>query len=70
MNMVGWLGGGGLAPVTIGFLAQHIGLVSALSLTGCVYLVGGVVLLAASSLILGPAEAGKADLSMGRARAL
>ncbi len=26
MNMVGWLGGGGLAPVTIGALAQQVGI--------------------------------------------
>ncbi|HZS57060.1 MAG TPA: MFS transporter [Bryobacteraceae bacterium] len=48
MNMVGWLGGGGLAPITIGALAQHIGLASALGLTSGVYILGGCVLLAAS----------------------
>jgi MFS family permease len=56
MNMIGWLGGGGLAPVTIGFLAQHIGLASALSLTGCVYIAGGTVLLAASRLVSRPLQ--------------
>ena len=48
MNMVGWLGGGGLAPVTIGFLAQHIGLARSLGLTAGVYIAGGCVLLVAS----------------------
>jgi sugar phosphate permease len=50
MNMVGWLGGGGLAPVTIGALAQHIGLASSLGLTAGVYILGGCVLAAASKL--------------------
>lgn len=48
MNMVGWLGGGGLAPVTIGFLAQQIGLAKSLGLTGLVYVGGGLILFAAS----------------------
>jgi MFS family permease len=50
MNMVGWLVGGGLAPVTIGFLAQRIGLALSLGLTAAVYVVGGSVLLFASRL--------------------
>jgi sugar phosphate permease len=50
MNMVGWLGGGGLAPVTIGFLAQFIGLARSLGFTAGVYIVGGCVLLFASRL--------------------
>ncbi len=50
MNMVGWLGGGGLAPVTVGFLAQHVGLATALECTAAVYLLGGVMLLASSKL--------------------
>ena len=49
MNMVGWLGGGGLAPVTIGFLAQHIGLSKSLGLTGVIYVGGGLLLLVASN---------------------
>ena len=48
MNMVGWLGGGGLAPVTIGFLAQRIGLGRSLGLTAGVYVAGGCVLTIAS----------------------
>jgi MFS family permease len=50
MNMVGWLVGGGLAPVTIGFLAQHIGLARSLGITAVVYIAGGIVLAAASRL--------------------
>ncbi len=53
MNMVGWLGGGGLAPVTIGFLAQRIGLAAALGCTAGVYVLGGTVLLIASRLLVG-----------------
>ncbi len=48
MNMVGWLGGGGLAPVTIGFLAEKVGLAAALGFTAAVYVFGGIVLLAAA----------------------
>lgn len=50
MNMVGWLVGGGLAPVTIGFLAQRVGLGAAIGCTGTVYILGGVILLMASRL--------------------
>ena len=47
MNMVGWLGGGGVAPVAIGFLAERYSLSTAISLTSFVYLVAGVLLLVA-----------------------
>jgi MFS family permease len=50
MNMVGWLGGGGIAPVVIGFLAQRIGLGASLGCTAGVYLLGGLVLTTASKL--------------------
>lgn len=50
MNMVGWLGGGGLAPVAIGFLSQHIGLSRSLGATAAVYVAGGSALLLASRL--------------------
>ncbi|MGH9621216.1 MAG: MFS transporter [Bryobacteraceae bacterium] len=49
MNMVGWLGGGA-APVTIGLLAEKVGLSTALSCTTGVYLIGSLVLLFASRL--------------------
>ncbi len=50
MNMVGWLGGGGLAPLAVGILAQRFGLAAALGSTAAVYIAGGTVLLMASSL--------------------
>src|SRR5579884_569530 len=50
MNMVGWLGGGGLAPVAIGACAERIGLAASLGLTAGVYILGGCVLVAASRL--------------------
>ncbi len=50
MNMTGWLVGGGLAPVTIGFLSQRIGLAAALGGATGVYVAGGVLLLTASRL--------------------
>jgi MFS family permease len=50
MNMVGWLGGGGLAPVVIGACAERIGLAASLGLTAGVYILGGCVLVGASKL--------------------
>ncbi len=45
MNMVGWLGGG-IAPVAVGFVAQHSSLSAAIMLTSGVYVVGALLLLA------------------------
>jgi MFS family permease len=47
MNTIGWLGGGALAPVTIGVLAKTWGLSVAIALTGAIYLVAGAVLVLA-----------------------
>jgi MFS family permease len=47
MNMAGWLGGGSLAPIAVGVVAEHAGLASALSCTAAVYLAGAVILLLA-----------------------
>ncbi len=47
MNMIGWLGGGGLAPVAIGLLAERYNLSIAISLAGFVYVVAGALLLTA-----------------------
>jgi hypothetical protein len=47
MNMVGWLGGGGTAPVVIGYLAQSYGLGNAISLAAGVYVLGAGLLLVA-----------------------
>jgi MFS family permease len=45
MNMVGWFGGGGAAPVVIGYIAQHHSLSFAISITSAVYVAGGALLL-------------------------
>ena len=50
MNMVGWLGGGGAAPVVIGYIAERHGLGLAISLASAVY-VAGAALLAAGILL-------------------
>jgi MFS family permease len=47
MNTIGWLGGGALAPVTIGVLAQQWGLSVAIAMAGAVYLAAGAALLLA-----------------------
>lgn len=47
MNTVGWMGGGGLAPLLVGLLAGHFGLGLAMALASVVYLLAGVLLLAA-----------------------
>lgn len=44
MNMVGWLGGGGLAPVTIGYIAEKSSMSTAISLAALVYVVAGILL--------------------------
>ena len=45
MNMVGWLAGGGLAPVMIGYIATKSSLSLAISLTALVYVAAGILLL-------------------------
>lgn len=47
MNMTGWLGGGGLAPLTIGYLAERRTLSFAISSSAVVYLAAGALLLIA-----------------------
>jgi MFS family permease len=47
MNMVGWLGGGGTAPVVIGFISQHRTLSFAIAATASVYVLAGAFLIAA-----------------------
>ncbi len=47
MNMVGWLGGGGTAPLVIGLVARDHGLGTAIAMAASVYVVAGVLLFAA-----------------------
>jgi sugar phosphate permease len=47
MNMIGWLAGGGSAPVVIGFVAERSSLGAALALTSIVYVAAGALLVAA-----------------------
>ena len=46
MNMVGWLAGGGSAPLVIGIIAQRENLGLAIALASLVYLAAGILLLA------------------------
>ena len=48
MNIVGWLGGGGLAPLLTGLLASRYGLGIAVAITSVVYLMAGALLLYAA----------------------
>ncbi|MBL8177478.1 MAG: MFS transporter [Bryobacterales bacterium] len=46
MNTIGWLAGGGTAPVIIGFLGDQYGLGPAISSAAIVYILAGLLLLA------------------------
>ncbi len=46
MNMVGWLGGGGAAPVAIGYIAERQSLGFAIALASAVYVAGATLLIA------------------------
>ncbi len=56
MNMVGWLGGGGTAPIVIGYIAQRTNLSLAISLAAGVY-VTGAILLALAAFVFAPRDA-------------
>jgi MFS family permease len=45
MNMIGWLAGGGSAPLVIGVIAERASLGAAMALTSIVYLAAGVLLI-------------------------
>lgn len=45
MNTVGWLCGGGVAPLLVGFWAMHHGLSEAMALVSVVYLIAGALLM-------------------------
>lgn len=44
MNCVGWLVGGGIAPVLIGFLAEHFSLGNAIAASSVAYVIAGILL--------------------------
>jgi MFS family permease len=48
MNMMGWLAGGGTAPVIVGFLADRIGLSKSIAVTASSYIVASILLLIAA----------------------
>jgi MFS family permease len=50
MNMVGWLGGGGSAPLVIGIVAQRSSLGAAMALSAVVYVAAGLLLVGAALL--------------------
>jgi len=45
MNCIGWLGGGGTAPLVIGLMAQRSGLGAAIAMASLVYVASGICLL-------------------------
>jgi hypothetical protein len=50
MNLMGWLVGGGSAPLIVGFLANHIGLGKAVAFTSSAY-VGASILLSVAAFV-------------------
>ena len=51
MNMIGWLAGGGSAPIVIGVIAQRSSLGTAMALTSLVYVAAGLLLMLAMALL-------------------
>lgn len=47
MNCVGWLLGGGLAPVLVGYLAVYLSLGNAIALSSMIYVLGGLLMILA-----------------------
>ena len=45
MNCVGWLVGGGIAPVLIGYLAGRLSLGNAIATSSVAYVIAGILLL-------------------------
>jgi MFS family permease len=44
MNMMGWLAGGGTAPIVVGYLADRIGLSHAMAVTASSYVIASILL--------------------------
>jgi sugar phosphate permease len=53
MNCVGWLAGGGTAPIVIGIIAQRYSLGAAIAATSVVYVAAGLLLLTAMYCLVG-----------------
>jgi sugar phosphate permease len=51
MNMIGWLGGGGAAPLVIGLIARKHGLGFAISTASAVYVLAAILLAIAASVM-------------------
>jgi MFS family permease len=51
MNMIGWLAGGGSAPIVIGLIAERASLGAAMALASLVYVAAGALLVAGMMLI-------------------
>jgi len=47
MNMIGWLAGGGSAPLVIGLVAERSSLGAAMALASVVYVIAGLLLVVA-----------------------
>ncbi len=53
MNMMGWLAGGGTAPLVVGILADRVGLSHAMALTSVSYVIASILLLVAALVFAG-----------------
>jgi sugar phosphate permease len=56
MNMIGWLAGGGSAPLVIGIAAQRTSLGAAMALASVVYLAAGALLIAGMMTLYTPSR--------------
>src|SRR5580765_1458641 len=60
MNMIGWLAGGGSAPIAIGVIAERISLGAALALASLVYVAAAALLIAGMMMVKQGAAPGQA----------
>ena len=60
MNMIGWLAGGGSAPIAIGVIAERTSLGAALALTSLVYVAAAALLIAGMMMVKQGAAPGQA----------
>ncbi|GMW00685.1 MAG: MFS transporter [Candidatus Hydrogenedentota bacterium] len=52
MNCIGWLAGGGTAPIIVGALADRYDLGTAIAVTSCMYVLAGIVLMLGALLFI------------------